>query len=167
MFDITINFDDITITSIEKKDIIAIQEWINSQNTNYSNRTLKIKEINERFLEYYVSEGEFFLKIKKSRNLIGILKGRIEFKNSIEVWIWCFVIDSELRSQNIGSRILGEMEKYFNKIYGISTLFTIISNDNSRELKFWERNKFKLQRVSKDFFNVDDNYIDMLILKKI
>lgn len=166
MFDIEIKFDDINIASVQKEDITSLQEWINLQQTSYADRPLKRKELSERFLEYYVSEGEFFLKIKQKDNLIGILKGRIEFKNPNEVWMWFFVIDSKIRSKGIGSRVLLEIEKYFINFYGIFDFFTAVADKDTKEIKFWEKNNYKLIRVSKDFFNVDDNYMDMLILKK-
>lgn len=167
MFDIHINLEDITISSIEREDIIKIQKWINYQNCNYIDNTkpLGLKEFYERFLEYYVSEGEFFLKINKKDEIIGILKGRIEFKNPSEVWLWYFLLDTDYRGQGIGSRIIHSVEDYFTNGFGIYNFYTGVCEKDTRILKFWVENRYKLVRVSKDFFNIGEQNVDMLVLK--
>lgn len=167
MFDINIDLKDINISSIEREDIVPIQRWINRQNDDfkYNESPLGLKDFYERFLEYYVSEGEFFLKINKDDKLVGVLKGRIEFKNTNEVWLWYFMIDKELRSSGIGSRIIEEVRRYFAEGFGIYNFYTGICENDSRALRFWSRNNFKLIRVSKNFFNINDQELDMLVLK--
>lgn len=167
MFDIHIDIDNISISSIEREDIIKIQKWINHQNSNFKDITkpLKLREFYERFLEYYVSENEFFLKINKDNNLIGVLKGRIEFKNPNEVWLWYFLLDNDYRGKGIGSQIIKSVENYFSNNFGIYNFYAGVCEKDTKILKFWNKNNFKLIRVSKDFFNIDGRYMDMLVLK--
>lgn len=167
MFDISFEFDDINITSLESSDLPHIQKWLNQQSNFYINdgNPIDSKELHERFLEYYVSEEEFFLKIEKSHKLIGLLKGRIEFKNNNNVWIWYFIIDSSYREKGIGSRILSELRRYFKKNYGIYDFYTGIVENDIQALRFWNRNNFTLLRVSEDYFSTEDKKINMLILK--
>lgn len=168
MFDINIDIDDINISSIEKEDIISLQQWINFQNYNFKDKEkpLDLKEFYERFLEYYVSEGEFFLKINKDDKLIGVLKGRIEFKSSSEVWFWYFLLDNECRHKGIGNSIIKAIENYFYQGFGINDFYTGVCELDTKVLRFWKKNEFKLVRVSKGFFNVNKQDKDMLILKK-
>lgn len=168
MFDIHININDINISSIEKEDVIAIQQWINNQNCNFKDNAnpLGFKEIYERFLEYYVGEGEFFLKINKDNILIGILKGRIEFKNPNEVWFWYFILDDIYRGKGIGSEVIRGVKDYFSNKLGIYDFYTGVSQKDRGVLKFWSKNDFKLIRISKNFFNVNGEEMDMLVLKK-
>lgn len=167
MFDINVNVEDIRISSIERQDIVKIQKWINYQNHTYEHERepLGLKEFYERFLEYYVSENEFFLKITKEDNLIGILKGRIEFKNLNEVWIWYFIIDNKYRRAGYGSRIIKAVESYFWSSFGINNFYTGVCEKDSEALRFWNRNQFKLVRVSKEYFNINGRDLDMLVLK--
>ncbi|MCM8710359.1 GNAT family N-acetyltransferase [Clostridium sp. SYSU_GA19001] len=167
MFDIHIDIDDINISSIEREDIVTIQKWINYQQCNFkdTNKPMELKEFYERFLEYYVSEGEFFLKINKHNNLIGILKGRIEFKNPNEVWLWYFLLDNLYRGNGIGSQIIKSLQNYFSNGFGIYNFYTGVCEKDTRALKFWNKNNFKLIRVSKDFFNIDGRNMDMFVLK--
>jgi RimJ/RimL family protein N-acetyltransferase len=169
MFDIVINFEDINISSIEKEDIGYIQKWINLQETyeeKMMSKPLDIDEFYQRFLEYYMSESEFFLKILKENKLIGIFKGRIEFKSTNEVIIWCFILDNVYRGSGLGSKILSRLLEYFKVNLGIEHFSTGIVDGNSKVMKFWNRNKFDFHRRSKSYFDFDGEKKDMLLLKR-
>jgi RimJ/RimL family protein N-acetyltransferase len=167
MFDVHLDLNDLNISSVEKEDIISIQKWINDQNygSNDIEKQLGLREFYERFLEYYVSEGEFFLKITKDNNLIGVLKGRIEFKNPTEVWLWYFLIDKDYRGRGIGSGIISSVKEYFNDGFGIDNFYTGVCAEDTDVLRFWKKNGFTLIRVSKGFFSVDEKDRDMMIMK--
>jgi ribosomal protein S18 acetylase RimI-like enzyme len=169
MFDVKIDFDDISITSVEKEDIKFIDEWLNSQK-NYIEKpalySIGYDELYERFIEYYVNECEIFLIININGKLSGILKGRIEFKTPSEVMFWCFFIDNSLRNKGIGSRVINEVISYFNKMYGIQHFFTSAMEEEKRNIKFWKDNGFKVLRIAKNFYEIDGMQKDMIILKK-
>src|SRR5690242_7327038 len=116
MFDINLKLDGLELSSIEEKDLNSIQQWLNSQmyyKKNPIENLLNSKAFYERFLEYYVSECEFFLKIDKKDELVGIIKGRIDFKNPNEVWIWEFVIDEKKKKQGIDRLVLENVLEHF------------------------------------------------------
>lgn len=168
MFNIDIKFDDINIINVEKEDVINIENWINSQQdinvnalSNYG-----IKEFYERYLEYYLSEGEYFLKILSSDKLIGIIKGRIEFKNPNEVWIMCYLIEFRLYSAEISTKIINEFLKYLYKNYGICNFYTFVSTNNHIMLDLWKSNNFEVSRITSNFLELDSKEEDILILKK-
>jgi RimJ/RimL family protein N-acetyltransferase len=166
MFDININLDDLNISSVEKEDILNIQMWINDQNCTKPDcdKPLPLKEFYERFLEYYVSESEFFLKINQGEKLVGVLKGRIEFKNTSEVWLWYFLIDSNCREKGLGTKILEKITSYFSNELGIYNFYTGVCEKDTGMLSFWNKNSFRLIRVSKDYFNVDGEELDMIVM---
>lgn len=166
MFDIQLNMENISISSIEKEDVVPVQHWINNQYNNSENeKPLMFKDFYERFLEYYVSESEFFLKINMDDKIIGVIKGRIEFKNSSEVWIWYYLLDNEYRRKNIGSQIIRGIIKYFKVELGIFNFYTGVCEKDISILSFWKKNNFKFIRISKDFFNISGKEMDMIILK--
>ena len=168
MFNIDIVFDDVSIMSVEKEDIFKIDKWINSQQVFNidAGQDYGIMEFYERYLEYYVSEGEYFLKVSRGSELIGILKGRIEFKNPNEVWIMCYLIEYSLYNVDISTIIINEFLKHLFKNYGIRNFYTFVSADNQGMLKFWKNNNFEISRVTSNFLKIDSNDKDILILKK-
>lgn len=166
MFDINIKFDDMEISSINKDDILNVQEWINTQDTtcNFNSKPLDFYEFKERFLEYYISECEFFLKIEKKQVLIGVLKGRLEFKNPVEVWILYFTIDNKNRNQGIGTQILNNFMHSLKEKYGLNNFYTCVPEKEKDSVKFLNKHNFKLLRVSKGFYSSEEDQSDMYIL---
>jgi RimJ/RimL family protein N-acetyltransferase len=169
MFDLSISFEDITISSIVQEDIVCVQQWMNNQQfyaQEALNKPMSLKELQERFIEYYMSENEFFLKIQQKNNLIGIFKGRIEFKSTNEVLIWCYILDKESMGHGLGSKILNEILSYFKNKLGINSFSASIVAGSEKAVRFWSKNKFFLHRVSKNFFKVEDKILDMLVLRR-
>ena len=169
IFDIDIQFDDISITSIERDDILLVQNWLDFQSSFCIDieEPFDKKEFYNRFIEYYVSECEFFLKIQSQGKVIGVMKGRVEFKNPNEVWISYFLLDRSVRCKGLGSAIFIRVSKYFDNSYGIHNIYISVAENDTRAIKFWLKNNFELKRVSKNFFNINGNATNMLILKNI
>ena len=168
MFDISLNFDNITICSIERKDISTVKEWLELQkyDGNSNEKYLNVDEFSERFLESFVCESEFLVKVTIENKLIGIIKGRVEFRHKNEVWIWCYVIDNGINNNELGSVIVDNLTSYFIKEFGIYNFYTVIAEDNNDVIKFWGDQGFKLLRVAENYFENNGEKADMLILKK-
>jgi Acetyltransferases len=166
MLELKINFNDISISNINEDDLTQIQAWMEFEN-QFAYGEDNLEELHERYLESYISECEFFLKINKKEELIGILKGRLELKNPNEVWIWFFYLNNEYRNSNIGMKIIQELISYFSDEYGIDIYFTRIIRDNEENIGFWKNVGFQIVRMVKNFYCIDGKSMDMLIMKKV
>ena len=168
MFNIDIKFDNITIISVEKKDIFKIEGWINKQQALNidAQKNYGIKEFYERYLEYYMSEGEYFLKVLCGSELIGIIKGRIEFKNPNEVWIMCYLLEVSLYSGDTATKIINEFLNHLYENYGMRNFYTFVSANNYDMIKMWKNNNFDISRVTSNFLELDSEAKDILILKR-
>lgn len=168
MFNIDIKFDDVSIMNVEKEDILKIKNWINKQQDFNIEARLNydIKEFYERYLECYVSEGEYFLKVLLGSELIGIIKGRIEFKNPNEVWIMCYLIENGLYEADISNIIINEFSKHLHGNYGMCNFYTFSSSNNNAMVEFWKRNNFEKSRITSNFLKIDSEDKDIIILKK-
>ena len=168
MFDIDFKFEDIRVASICNKDISTLEQWLQVQNNKdgFSQDNINLKEIRERYFESLISESEFFLKVLLKDEIIGIVKGRIEFKNINEVWIWYFIIDKDLRKEHLGSKIIDNLSAYFDTELGKYNMYSLVSADNNESKSFWSCKGFQVIRVAKDYFDCDGDFVDMLIYKK-
>lgn len=168
MFDVNINFNEISISSIEKEDVKNLHQWCIKQKVfiDSNNNVLEFKELYQRFIEYYVSECEVFLKIMKKNNLIGIFKGRIEFKNPNIVWISCFTLEHEYLENNEGNAILNKILNYFCSNFGICEFLSGVAIDDKDILSIFKHNGFKFERVSSEFFMEKGKMSSALIMKK-
>ena len=168
MFNIDIRFDDISILSVEKEDVVTIESWINKQQILNidAGKNYDIKDFYERYLEYFLSEGEYFLKVLRRSRLIGVIKGRIEFKNPNEVWIMCYLLELNLYGDHISTTIINKFLNHLYENYGIRDFYTIVSTKNEDMLKVWKNNNFEVSRVTSNFLQINSEDSDMLILKK-
>ncbi|WP_125152615.1 GNAT family N-acetyltransferase [Clostridium rectalis] len=169
MLDVNLSFDNINILNIDKNDLVDAYELIQRDQEYFRNSfasSRDLKELYERFLECYISENEFFLKLNKSSKLIGLLKGRLEFKSVPEMWIWYFVLDPTLRSTYFGSNLLNEIIGYFKNQYGVKEFYTTTEKSNINAINFFKNNGYDILRISRNFYNINGEYKDMIILKK-
>lgn len=169
MFEVLINYKDINISSVGMEDIKCIQQWFNEKNplVYYGNNDyVEISELNEIFLEYYASETEIFLKIIKENKLIGLFKGRFEFKDKNIIWISCFVLEYLFIDNNEGNSILDEILRFFLLNYGISEFLIGISVKEKKTLNLLKSNGFKLVRISNDFFIGNEDSSNAMIMKR-
>lgn len=168
MFDVNIKYGEVSISSVEREDVKHMQLWYNNQKSFLynSNDYLGTNEFYERFLEYYMSECEIFLKIMKRNNIIGIFRGRIEFKNKNIVWVSCFSMESASLDNNEGNIILDKILKYFLHNFGIEDFLIGVSITDKKILNVLKNSGFQLVRISNDFFMNESNSGNTVILKK-
>lgn len=164
MFNIRMKVDEFLIENICAEDVEFLHKWINNQNLECD---VKLKQGNysetyESFLESYLSENEFFLKIVKEDKFIGIIKGRIEFVNPSEVWIMHFIIDKNFRRINIGSEIITHLMEFFIEKFGMKDFYTMSNSMNENLISFWKKNQFKILRYESNSINK----LNMIILGK-
>lgn len=153
MFDIRLKFENVEILSIEKEDLEKIYKWyVKEENSLHrlQGEAMNENQFYERFLEYYLSECEFFLKVVRDKKLVGIIKGRIEFKNPNEVWIGYMMLDHSLRGKGLGSKVLKEMIKYFCVECGICNFYVKVKEKKNSFVNFLIKNKFQVLRFSQE-----------------
>ncbi|MHC6179026.1 GNAT family N-acetyltransferase [Clostridium sp. JNZ X4-2] len=166
MLDVEIRLRDVEISNVYQQDLIGIKKWMEMKKT-FAEEERNLDKLTERFLESYISECEFFLKIKKREELIGILKGRIEFKSQNELWIWFFYLDKIYKDSDLGNVIIKELMGYFSKEYDAAVFFTRIIKNEIENLNFWKQMGFSVVRRVKNFYNINNRYMDMIIMRKV
>jgi ribosomal protein S18 acetylase RimI-like enzyme len=159
MLEVSFNFDDIEITNILREDLPFIAARAEHD------RHFSIARLDERFLESYLSECEYFLKIRKGGSLVGLVKGRVEFKNPHEAWIWFYYMDEGAGLGGLDSAVAMYLLEYLREEYLVKDFYIRIPMDDLDAMQFWKGMGFKSLRAVKDFYFIDGQNIDMLILE--
>jgi len=155
MLDVDVCFDDIVISNIQKEDLPNIEKM------SEADEEFNFSELNDRFLESYLSECEYFLKINKNKKLIGVIKGRVEFKNSNEVWVWFYYI----KEKSLECMVMQELLLYFFQEYDIEIFYTRVAVEDENAVKFWKKLGFRPLRLVKNFYSINGKSMDMLIME--
>ncbi|MCR1935295.1 GNAT family N-acetyltransferase [Clostridium tepidum] len=169
MLDINLKYNDIEIVNVEKENIEDIFHMMKS-NKNEVNLAFhplsNEKELEDTFIEYYLSECEFFIKITYKSRLIGLIKGRAEFKNPNEIWILYFLKDKYSLENKEWYNIIHNLEIYFFKQYSIDNFYVVIDNNNLNFINIFKGNGFSISRMyEKNGYNhIESNEV---VLKKL
>lgn len=168
MLDVVIPIGNLYITNVLEDDIKEIGHWIKLQ--NYNKNDVKFIELNEkelydRYLECYLSECEFFLKIKNCNKLIGILRGKAEFKKSNEITFVFMLLENNIADEEACS-IISALTDYFYNEYSINNFYSYVVDGVNNYMKSWEKNNFFVINRYNQYYNFNNRAYDMLLLQK-
>jgi len=158
---------EITITNIEHGSLQSVLKCINE---SYESRLamgreseLSYKDVEERYMETLLSTLEFFCGIYIEDEFAGIIKGRLENKNKVELWILSFILMEKYRNKGIGTRVVEYLEDYFSASYNVSDYYVIVTQANKQGRDFWVSRGYSVVRVAKDIY---ENQLGTIIYEK-
>ena len=168
MLDLALIKDGIAISSINKEDAFSVSQWIESEKNSLGEpsyiNSIKFDEFMKRFIEYYITDNEIFLKLQREEEILGVLKGRIE---DDELIIWFFMLGYKYRGKGLGKEIINMLIEHFYITEGIKSFSAAVSSGNKVGARFWENNDFEAVRITKNFFEDIDKDKDLIIFKKV
>lgn len=168
MLDVVIRINNLCISNVLEDDIEEIEHWIKLQNYNDNNKKVievNAKELYDRYLECYLSECEFFLKIVNCNKLVGILRGRAEFKKSNDITFMFMLLDNT-SPVTLADSIINALTNYFYNEYSINSFYSYVVDCDDNYLNDWKRNNFFVINRYKEYYNFNNRAYDMLLLGK-
>lgn len=172
MLTLNLEVEDFLFRDIKKDELDLVLKLYNeSEEAMFAtgiDRRLSIDDIREKYLEVLVSSHEFFIGIftKDEIEMIGIIKGRIDYDNNEELWILSFLMNSNYRNSGIGKKCINTLIAFMNKTYDIKTVFTGIIAINAIGIMFWKNLGFRYYRTIEQFINLNNVFEDYIIMKK-
>ena len=167
MLNIQFENEEYEFSSIVESDLDILSEWIkinnDTDNTCYS---LDEQIFYRRFLEYYMTDSESFIKVCKDNKIVAVFKGRLELESRNRLFIWLFLVDKSLRNKGVGTKIIETIMNYFIKTYKIETLEAGVVENNTSGIDFWNSMKFTVQRTVENFFDDGEGKERNLVIMK-
>ncbi len=166
MLNLSFYYYPIYVKSIDACDIENISAMLNQDNSIFMERnSISIKKLRLRFLEHFVSDDDFFLKVQYGLKIIGIIKGRIDFENS-SAWISLFYLENAYRKRGIGKSVYSEIESILFNEFKLDFISVSVMINCLDEILFWENLGFSINRVVNNFYEYYDEKIPMVLLNK-
>lgn len=146
---------DYHIGCIDEDELDLINKWYNLQMVlqGCHNEVIKKDEFYDSFLASYLSEGEFFYKIKYKKKVVGLIKGRIEKKEVVEMWITNVVADKVLIDTDQAKKILLELMSFMLNKYNVEKFYAGIFEEGRYNSSLWEMTGFSKYRVLNNYFS--------------
>ncbi len=174
MLKINIESDNLVFRDIRKENLEKVLELYNQNELNiYAtgiDLPMSLNDINEKYLEVLVNSHEFFtgvfLRDSAIYDLIGVIKGRIDYENNEEAWISSILIDSSYQKKGIGKRSIGSIMQLLNKSYDVRRIYIGIIAGNKVGKKFWQNLGFDYLRTIEQYIRLNNNTEDFIIMKK-
>ncbi len=172
MLTLNLEAEDFIFRDIKKEELDLVLKLYNeSEESMFAtgiDRRLSIDDMREKYLEVLINSHEFFIGIftKDDSNMIGIIKGRIDYSNSDEFWISSFLIGRNYRNGGVGKRCINAFIVFMSKTYDVKTVYTGVILSNTGGLVFWENVGFCYYRTIEQFINLNNIFEDYIIMKK-
>lgn len=173
MLTLNLEIEDFLLRDIKKDELdLALKLYNESEESMFAtgiDRRLSIDDVKEKYLEVLINSHEFFAGIfmKKDSEMIGIIKGRLDYENSENFWISSFLIGRNHRSEGIGKRCINSLIDFIYKTYDIKRVYTGVISGNSNGVMFWQSMGFSYCRTIKQFIHLNSMFEDYIIMKKV
>lgn len=168
MLNLSFNYYPIYVKSVEASDIESISDMLNKDSSISSmveRKSISVQKLRLRFIEYFISDDDFFLKIQYGTQIIGIIKGRINYED-LSAWISLFYVESGYRRRGIGKYVYREIEAILFNKFRINSVTVSIMHSAYDELMFWENLGFSINRIVNNFYDYYNEKIPMVKLNK-
>ena len=166
--------DNLIFKDITKEDLGDVLDLYNQNESNiYAtgiDRRMSPGDINEKYLEVLVNSHEFFTGIFLDKGstpqLVGVIKGRIDYENSEEAWISSILIDNRHQRMGIGTKAARALITMLNKSYDVKRFFIGVIAGNEIGKLFWQKLEFNYYRTIEQYIELKNLAADFIIMKK-
>lgn len=166
--------DNLIFKDITKEDLLDVLDLYNQNDQSmYATgigRRMSLEDINEKYLEVLVNSHEFFTGIFLDKDndlqMIGVIKGRIDYENSEEAWISSILVDNRYQRLGIGTKAVETLIDMLNKSYDVKIFYIGIIAGNNIGRYFWQKLEFSYFRTIEQYIKLKTSAEDFIIMKR-
>lgn len=166
--------DDLILKDIAKEDLKDVLSLYNQNEQNiYAtgiDRRMSLMDIKEKYLEVLVNSHEFFTGIfldkDNSLQIVGVIKGRIDYENSEEAWISSILVDNRYQRLGIGTKAVKTLIEMLHKSYDVKRFYIGIIAGNNIGRCFWQKLEFSYFRTIEQYIRLKTLTEDFIIMKR-
>lgn len=172
MLKLNLQNSEIFIKDIKYEQLPMLLEWYNNVDefkfATGVDKPIPLEELTLRYAEAAISSCEFFsaIYLRNQGKMIGILKGRIKFKNKLAVWINSIVIDPNYQNKGFGTSSIELLLRYLKSELSVNGAFLSVIADNIKGRNFWDKLGFNEARKMSNHAHLEGKSQDVIILYK-
>ena len=172
MLKLNIQNSEIYFKDIHFEQLPTILEWYNRVDEfKYAtgiDKPITLEDLIRRYAEVSISSSEFFsaIYLRSQGRMIGILKGRIRFKNKLAVWISSIVIEPLFQNKGYGIKSIELLLGYLKANLNVHGAFLSVISENKKGRNFWDKLGFNEVRKMNNYSHLEGKSQDVFILYK-
>lgn len=152
------------ISKVSKEDISCIYDFIIKNDIDLK-CYLTYSSIEEKMNEALYCKGELFLKIQNQyKDVIGIIRGRVEFDFYNRLWLSLFKIADGV-PEKVKRKIFDSFVEDLSKNYRIYKMEIGVSSEDNT-LAFLKSCGFSVNRILKNYFTFEKENSSLIILNR-
>lgn len=172
MLSINLDVEDFLFKDISKEELDLV---LNLYNESYDSmfatgkdKDLSFDDIKEKYLEVLINSHEYFsgIHLKNKKEMIGVIKGRIDYDDDEKFWISSFLIGKKYRNEGFGKKCIDAIITYMRETYDVKTAIVGVISTNTSGVSFWKNIGFNYSRTINQFINLNNKLVDFIIMKK-
>ncbi len=172
MYTLNIQNDVVYFKDIRVDHLPKILNWYNEvDDFKYAtgiDSPFTLQMLNQKYAEVAISKNEFFVGIyaKENTKMIGLLKGRLKFRNKDAVWISSLVVDPMFQNHSFGTESINLLLEYLKINNKIKYAYLSVVEENTRGKNFWIKLDFKELKRIENYFRLHEKQQDVIIMYK-
>jgi ribosomal protein S18 acetylase RimI-like enzyme len=171
MFPLNMSCDFIYFKDIKLEHLPYILKWYNKVDdfkfATGIDTPITLEVLTQKYAEVAICGDEFFTGIyNKEEKMIGILKGRLKYKNRDAVWISSIVIDTEYQHRGYGRVVINLLLNYLKEKNKVRGVYLAVVEENLQGRTFWLKQSFKELRRIENHLKLQDKQRNVIIMYK-
>jgi len=172
MHSLNIQNDIVYFRDIKPEHLPMILKWYNKVDdfkfATGIDTPMTLEKLTGKYAEVAICVNEFFVGIysKNESRMIGILKGRLEYKNKYAVWISSIVIDSNLQKKGYGTASVNLLLNVLKTNQNVQDAYLAVIEDNEQGRMFWNKLKFKELRRIENHLKLQNKPQNVIVMHK-
>jgi RimJ/RimL family protein N-acetyltransferase len=172
MFSLNIANERIWFKDIKPDDLPLILKWYNKVDyfmyaTGVS-QPITLEVITQKYAEVAICSSEFFVGIfeREGGNMVGILKGSLQYKHRDAVWISSIVIDTLYQKKGYGTAAIELLFDHLKSTGKVKNAYLAVIEDNIQGKNFWLKQNFRVLRRMESRFVLMDKKRSAVIMHR-
>ncbi|MCX8131745.1 MAG: GNAT family N-acetyltransferase [Clostridia bacterium] len=170
MFSLNIQNDAIFFKDIKLEHLPYILQWYNKVDdfkfATGIDTPMTLEMLTKKYAEVAICSNEFFVGIfdRCESKMIGILKGRLHYKEKDAVWISSLAIDSQYQRRGFGSSALSLLLSYLKQKNMVKSVYLAVIEENIQGKSFWAKHNFQVLRKIEKHIKLHDRQQNAIIM---
>jgi len=157
MYPLNIDGEELYLRDLKINDLPNLLKWYNNID-DFSLATgvykpITLKEILERYFKCQSTSKDFFagIYIRKSGEMIGVLKGWLDCEKDLSAWINSIIIDPGFQRKGYGSKTVNLFIRHVKECCNVKRVYLSVAEENFKGMSFWKQQSFReVKKISKD-----------------
>ncbi len=172
MYSLNIQNETVYFRDIKIEHLPHILHWYNKVDdfkfATGIDEPMTLDCLKRKYAEVSISSNEFFVGIyaRAEGKMVGILKGRLSYRERDSAWISSIAIDLVYQNKGFGSSSIQLLLDHLKFKCQIRDIYLAVIEENIRGVSFWNKHNFKAMRKIDNHIKLQNRFQNAIIMHR-